>query len=48
MYVIADEIVGVETLSHLYESGNGRITILFNAFKGAPQMVRLWGSGNTS
>ena len=36
---------GVETLSHLQEPGNGRITILFNAFEGAPKIVRLWGWG---
>ncbi|KAF8862428.1 hypothetical protein BDZ45DRAFT_554812, partial [Acephala macrosclerotiorum] len=36
---------GVETLSHLHEPGNGRITVLFNAFEGAPQIVRLWGKG---
>jgi hypothetical protein len=36
---------GVETLSHLQESGNGRITVLFNAFEGPPRIVRLWGKG---
>lgn len=36
---------GVETLSHLLEPGNGRITVLFNAFEGAPKIVRLWGRG---
>jgi hypothetical protein len=36
---------GVETLSHLHEKGNGRITVLFNAVEGAPQIVRLWGKG---
>jgi len=36
---------GIETLSHLHEPGNGRITVLFNAFEGAPQIVRLWGKG---
>ena len=36
---------GVETLSHLHEPGNGRITVLFNAFEGAPRIVRLWGNG---
>ncbi|KAG4436851.1 hypothetical protein IFR05_007657 [Cadophora sp. M221] len=36
---------GVETLSHLQEPGNGRITVLFNAFEGAPKIVRLWGWG---
>jgi hypothetical protein len=36
---------GIETLSHLHEEGNGRITVLFNAFEGPPQIVRLWGKG---
>lgn len=35
---------GNETISHLYE--NGRITVLFNAFEGAPRIVRLYGTGN--
>jgi hypothetical protein len=36
---------GNETLSHLYEPGNGRITVLFVAFKGPPRIVRLYGTG---
>ena len=36
---------GNETISHLYESGNGRITILFEAFEGPPRIVRLYGKG---
>ncbi|KAI0204139.1 hypothetical protein F4808DRAFT_414884 [Astrocystis sublimbata] len=36
---------GNETISHLIEPGNGRITILFNAFEGAPRILRLWGKG---
>lgn len=36
---------GNETISHLHEPGNGRITILFNAFKGPPRIMRLWGKG---
>ncbi|KAI1104023.1 hypothetical protein F4804DRAFT_208534 [Jackrogersella minutella] len=36
---------GNETLSHLLEPGNGRITILFNAFEGPPRIVRFWGKG---
>jgi hypothetical protein len=36
---------GVETLSHLQEPGNGRITVMFNAFEGSPKIVRLWGKG---
>ncbi|KAF1980969.1 pyridoxamine phosphate oxidase family protein [Aulographum hederae CBS 113979] len=36
---------GSETLSHLHEPGNGRITVLFNAFEGPPRIVRLWGWG---
>lgn len=36
---------GVETLSHLLEPNNGRITVLFNAFEGPPRILRLWGHG---
>jgi hypothetical protein len=36
---------GVETLSHLHEPGNGRITVMLNAFDGPPRIVRLWGHG---
>jgi hypothetical protein len=36
---------GNETISHLHEPKNGRITIMFNAFEGAPKIVRLWGYG---
>ncbi|ORX93538.1 hypothetical protein K493DRAFT_284611 [Basidiobolus meristosporus CBS 931.73] len=36
---------GVETLSHLREAGNGRITIQFNAFEGSPRIIRLFGHG---
>jgi hypothetical protein len=34
---------GAETIAHLRE--NGRITLLFTAFEGAPQLVRLFGRG---
>jgi len=34
---------GVETIAHLRE--NGRITICFCAFDGAPRIVRLYGCG---
>lgn len=34
---------GVETIAHLKE--NGRITILFCAFNGAPNLLRLYGQG---
>jgi hypothetical protein len=34
---------GVETIAHLHE--NGRITIMFSAFEGAPKIVRLWCKG---
>ncbi|KAL1836190.1 hypothetical protein VTJ49DRAFT_5457 [Mycothermus thermophilus] len=37
---------GNETISHLYESGNGRITVMFSAFHGAPRIVRLFGQGS--
>ncbi|KAI1825027.1 pyridoxamine phosphate oxidase family protein [Xylaria intraflava] len=36
---------GIETISHLLEPGNGRITILFNSFEGSPRIIRLWGKG---
>lgn len=36
---------GSETIAHLYEPGNGRITIMLNAFEGPPRILRLWGTG---
>src|SRR5215469_285766 len=36
---------GIETISHLREPGNGRVTVLFNAFEGPPRILRLWGNG---
>jgi hypothetical protein len=36
---------GVETHAHLYEPGNGRICVMFMAFEGPPQIVRIWGDG---
>jgi len=36
---------GNETISHLLEPGNGRVTIMFNAFDGPPKIIRLWGHG---
>ncbi|KAG9311240.1 hypothetical protein JVU11DRAFT_8317 [Chiua virens] len=36
---------GVETIAHMRESGNGRITIMFHAFEGAPRILRMWGTG---
>jgi len=36
---------GIETTSHLHERGNGRITVMFNAFEGPPRILRLWGKG---
>ncbi|KZM27436.1 uncharacterized protein EKO05_0010734 [Ascochyta rabiei] len=36
---------GVETHAHLHEPGNGRICIMFMAFEGPPQIVRIWGHG---
>lgn len=38
---------GNETISHLHEPSNGRITIMFNAFDGPPKIVRLWGKGSS-
>ena len=34
---------GIETVAHLRE--NGRIVVMFNAFAGAPRIVRLHGTG---
>jgi len=34
---------GVETIAHLRE--NGRVTIMFCAFAGAPRILRLYGAG---
>ncbi len=36
---------GNETSAHLHE--NGRITLMFCAFEGAPRIVRLFGTGRT-
>ncbi|KAI1803433.1 hypothetical protein F4811DRAFT_524796 [Daldinia bambusicola] len=36
---------GSETISHILEPGNGRVTVLFNAFEGPPRILRLWGKG---
>ncbi|KAL2148636.1 hypothetical protein VTH82DRAFT_2190 [Thermothelomyces myriococcoides] len=36
---------GTETIAHLHEPGNGRITIMFSAFDGPPRIVRLFGHG---
>ncbi|KAF3039084.1 hypothetical protein E8E11_006719 [Didymella keratinophila] len=37
---------GVETHAHLHEEGNGRICVMFMAFTGPPQIVRIWGDGH--
>lgn len=37
---------GNETIAHIYEPGNGRVTIMFNAFDGPPEIVRFWGTGS--
>lgn len=36
---------GNETISHAYEKGNGRITIMFMNFDGMARIVRLFGKG---
>ena len=36
---------GTETMAHLAEPGNGRVTVLFSAFEGGPRILRLWGRG---
>jgi len=38
-------LLGVETIAHLREPGNARITIMFHTFDGAPQILRMWGTG---
>ena len=37
---------GIETVAHLRE--NGRVTMLFCAFEGAPRLVRLYGQGSVA
>ncbi|EAQ87111.1 hypothetical protein CHGG_03730 [Chaetomium globosum CBS 148.51] len=37
---------GSETIAHLYEPDNGRITVMFNSFEGPPRIVRLFGHGS--
>jgi hypothetical protein len=37
---------GVETHAHLHEPDNGRICVMFMAFTGPPQIVRIWGDGH--
>ncbi|KAF9697491.1 hypothetical protein EKO04_004352 [Ascochyta lentis] len=36
---------GIETHAHLHEPDNGRICVMFMAFEGPPQIVRIWGTG---
>lgn len=36
---------GNETVSHIYEPGNNRVTIMLNAFEGPPRIMRLFGHG---
>jgi hypothetical protein len=38
-------LLGVETIAHMREPGNARITIMFHAFEGAPRILRMWGTG---
>lgn len=38
---------GIETTSHLHEPGNGRITVMFNAFHGPPRILRIFGKGTS-
>jgi predicted pyridoxine 5'-phosphate oxidase superfamily flavin-nucleotide-binding protein len=37
---------GAETIAHLREPGNGRITLMFCSFDRAPNVVRLHGTGH--
>ncbi|MFH8580116.1 pyridoxamine 5'-phosphate oxidase family protein [Streptomyces zaomyceticus] len=36
---------GAETIAHLREPGNGRITLMWTAFSGPPTVVRVHGTG---
>ncbi|KAL1880783.1 hypothetical protein VTK73DRAFT_5168 [Phialemonium thermophilum] len=36
---------GSETIAHLYEPGNARITVMMSAFEGPPRILRLFGTG---
>jgi len=36
---------GNETISHLYEPGNARITLMWQAFEGSPRIFRIFGTG---
>ncbi|MEU0987489.1 pyridoxamine 5'-phosphate oxidase family protein [Streptomyces sp. NPDC005953] len=36
---------GAETIAHLREEGNGRITLMWCAFAGPPKVLRVHGSG---
>ncbi len=36
---------GAETIAHLREPGNGRITLMWTAFTGPPTVVRVHGTG---
>lgn len=36
---------GAETIAHLREPGNGRITLMWCAFSGAPKVLRVHGEG---
>ncbi|MBD0712296.1 MULTISPECIES: pyridoxamine 5'-phosphate oxidase family protein [unclassified Streptomyces] len=36
---------GAETIAHLREPGNGRITLMWTAFSGPPTVVRVHGAG---
>lgn len=36
---------GAETIAHVRESGNGRITMMFCSFERTPNVVRLYGTG---
>ncbi len=36
---------GTETLAHLHEPRNARLVIMFVAFTGPPEILRLWGRG---
>jgi hypothetical protein len=36
---------GNETVAHIYEPGNNRVTVMLNAYEGPPRIMRLFGHG---
>lgn len=38
---------GIETIAHLRQPGNGRLTLSFVAFEGPPRILRIFGPGQS-